>query len=278
MRKISLVSAIMLILSVIACGTPGTPAAGPAVPAAAQATPTSPENTIRFAYRNVSLVTPPFGSNKITAEQLELREQLNPADDVPSFIQIDIREPWDVADENGLYSQVLVYPLADLVQTYPEAGDAAVKLQGIIKQSGEPLPGQLPFWPLQYFSGVIGAQLKSYGRPVLTAQAQLLDFGNGHGIRYVTLLEQQPPRVHRMEGLIYTYQGLTNDGLYYVSVILPIDMPHEDALRHDLENRAELPVPDYAGIAQRLNALAPDQFYLRLGDCDGLIKSLAVSP
>jgi hypothetical protein len=237
------------------------------------ASPSVPENMIRFTYRNVSLITPPFLSNKITAERLELREQLNPADDVPGYIQIDIREPWDVDDENGLYSQVLVYPLGDLVQTYPEAADAAAKLGDILQGAEESLPGELPFWPLVRFSGVIGTPLESPGKPALFTHAQRLDFGSGGGVRYVTLLESQPAKPYKLAGLIYTYQGLTGDGKYYVSVILPISIPHEEAINADLEQLA-----DVNAIAQTLSVLDGDQFQLSLAECDGLVRSLVVGP
>ena len=268
MQKKSSVFLIFVFWALAACSLLGTPS--PAPPA------TSLENTIRFKYRNVSLVTPPFLSNKITAEELDLREQRDPADAVPGFIQIDLREPWDTGYEDGLYSQVLVYPLADLVLAYPQSAAESTKLQNILKQNGQPLPQDLPFWPLTYYSQVSGAPLRSYGTPVFSVQSQRLDFASGHGLRYVTLLDAQPPRQTRMEGLIYTFQGLTDEGQYYVSVILPIDIPHEDTLRVNLENLAKLSVPDYGGIAKALSTLRADQFYLTLADCDGLVKSLVV--
>jgi hypothetical protein len=270
--KSSIWMAIVLCL-MTACGAARTPVH--VTPTASQ---TEAENTIRFTYGNVSLITPPFLSNKITAEQRELREQSTPADDVPNYLQINIREPWDVTDESGLYSQVLVYPLADLVQTHPEAADAVSKLQEILNQPGESLPVELPFWPRTYYSGVIGAPLKSHGQPALYVHAERLDFASGHGVRYMTLLESQPARPTRFDGLIYTYQGLTSDGKYYVSVILPILISHEDAIQNDLEALARLPVPDWNGVAQGLSALGADPLYPSLADCDGLVRSLTVGP
>lgn len=270
MQSKSVMLMMLVMLSTFACGAPAIP-----TPTALPTTAISSENTVRVAYDNVSFVTPPFLTNKVTAEYLALREQRDPADDVPSYIQINIREPWDFTSPEGLYSQVLVYPLADLVQTYPQASDAAASLLGISGQGTEPLPESLPFWPLEYYSGVIGAPLESYGQPMLFAHPQRLDFASGRGVRYLTFLEQQPVRQYPLEGLIYTYQGLTDDGLYYVSVILPILIRSEETFA-TLEGMARQSPPEYGSMAELLNEMADDQFQSTLGEFDGMIESLVV--
>jgi hypothetical protein len=260
------------------------------LPAPQSPTPTLLPYAVPLSYRNVSLVAPPFYTNKVTAENLDLREQRDPADEVPAYVQILIREGngyYDVEDpQHTVYyspaSQILVYPLADLIQTYPQAADAAAGLQVMLGPGDAPLPKELPFWPLVTYSGVVGAPLETLGRPVLTAHRQYIDFGTGRGIRYITLLEQDPPRKARLSGLIYTFQGLTADRMYYVVVILSLGLPDNIPANGEnikvLNTLAAEPAPDYAAIAQALERVTSDKFFLPLEQCDALVSSLAVSP
>lgn len=287
MKRTLISSAVLLSLAagMLACSGQYVPGLGGA------ATPTLAPYSIPITYLNVSLVTPPYYTNKVVAEQADLRDQRSPADDVPVYVRIIIREGDPYIDfrspERSSYyspdSQVLVYPLEDLVQTFPEAAAAAQQLTGMLTPGEAPPPRELPFWPLVTFSGVAGTPLQSFGRPVLTAHRQHVDFGSGRGVRYLTLLEYDPPRPNRMSGLIYTFQGLTNDRKYYVSVIVPLSVddnsPTRTETQQNLENLAEQAVPDYGKIAEALEAVAPDQFgLLSLAECDALVKSLVVSP
>lgn len=58
----------------------------------------------------------------------------------------------------------------------------------------------------------------------LHAQDKYLDFKNGKGVRFLTQFDQAPLPINNFE-LIYTYQGLTADGNFYVAAVLPINHP-----------------------------------------------------
>jgi hypothetical protein len=57
---------------------------------------------------------------------------------------------------------------------------------------------------------------------IFQAQVKFLDFKNGRGIRWLTQLAQYSPPVNNQD-LFYSYQGLTSDGEYWVSVMLPVN-------------------------------------------------------
>ena len=59
---------------------------------------------------------------------------------------------------------------------------------------------------------------------VLNAQVEYLDFKNGRGVRFLTQYDQGPLPINSYE-LFYTFQGLTNDGQYYIAAILPVTHP-----------------------------------------------------
>jgi hypothetical protein len=240
--------------------------------------PALSDNSFRVSYRNISFVTPPYYSNRIIAEQLELAEQASPDVWPPYFEQIQFGEKWDLAETNGIPSLVLVYPVADLTQTYADGARAVSDLRALLQaDQSTPLPQELPFWPLVYYTQVAGAQLASYGRPVLAAHSQYLDFQSGHGVRYLTFLESQPPRLYSTDSLIYTYQGLTSDGGFYVSVMISLFIK-DDSTRTGFQSLAAQNPPDYTGILEELSGLTDEQFQPSLGDCDNLVASLVITP
>ncbi len=101
-----------------------------------------------------------------------------------------------------------VFPMDEFTQASPSSAktafDLGVMLSSRQAQSGDHLP---------FLSVSIEAQ-------TFTAQPKFLSFANGSGIRYLTQYTQgiYPVMNSRM---IYTFQGLTSDGKYYISAVLP---------------------------------------------------------
>lgn len=60
---------------------------------------------------------------------------------------------------------------------------------------------------------------------VMHTSLQYLDFKNGTGLRYLTWFSQGIMPINNYE-LIYTNQGLTSDGKYYVAAVLPVTHPN----------------------------------------------------
>lgn len=60
---------------------------------------------------------------------------------------------------------------------------------------------------------------------VFKAQVRVLDFKSGSGIRWLTELAQYPAAVNNRD-LFYSWQGITGDGNYWVSVMLPVNAPY----------------------------------------------------
>ena len=71
---------------------------------------------------------------------------------------------------------------------------------------------EMPFLPLMNLAQAMHANI------------QYLDFRNGQGLRYLTEFAQGIVPFNNYE-LIYTYQGLTADGKYYVAAVLPLNHP-----------------------------------------------------
>jgi hypothetical protein len=59
---------------------------------------------------------------------------------------------------------------------------------------------------------------------MFNSNVEYLDFENGSGVRFLTQYGQAIYPINN-NGLFYTFQGLTNDGAWYVAMVLPVANP-----------------------------------------------------
>lgn len=121
--------------------------------------------------------------------------------------------------------QVMVYPAKKFAQMSDGAAMLITNLQNILAAQSASPAEPIPFIPLENASQVFHAQEK------------FLSFQNGNGIRYITQFDQAPLPVNNGE-IFYTFQGLTSDGEYYVSVTMPINVDFLPA-----DGQIDSPVP-----------------------------------
>ena len=167
--------------------------------------------------------------------------------------------------------QILVYPIREYAAVNPPAGEVAAKLDAalrVVEASRDSLPF-LPMW--------------NAGQ-VFHARTELLSFQNGKGLRYLTCYAQAMVPIDE-KCLFYTFQGLTQDGLYYVAAVLPVDLPELhttemtslwEALTRDYDPTR------YQGylekIVQTLEIAEGRAFSPDLKQLDALFASLRVTP
>jgi hypothetical protein len=165
---------------------------------------------------------------------------------------------------NSLKPQIFIYPVGDLALANQNAGNVTTDLQDLLqtRQPGE----TLPFLPL------ISA------KQVLHSQVQYLDFKNGKGVRFLTQFNTGIVKINNAQ-LIYTFQGLTNDGRFYVSAILPVthaDLPDtEEVFSQNLADMSGYPAYLTQTTAwldqQPAKSFAPD-----LAKLDALVQSIEI--
>ncbi len=160
--------------------------------------------------------------------------------------------------------QIFVFPVADLAGFNENAGKVATDLQALLqtRQAGDHLPFLPPFNAAQ----------------VMHAQVQFLDFKNGKGVRFVTQFDQAPLPINNSE-LIYTFQGLTSDGKYYVAGVLPVTHPDLPATQQvSTQQAAEL--SDFSAYLTKTVTWLDQQpgasFTPDLAKLDALIQSIEV--
>jgi hypothetical protein len=161
--------------------------------------------------------------------------------------------------------QIFMYPVEELTAANEGAAAVAASLQTLLDAPQE--IENMPLLPL-FNAG-----------QMLHTQVKYLDFQNGQGVRYVTMLSQGLVPVNNYE-LIYTYQGLTNDGRYYVAVILPVhhsDLPPDSSVTSIEPTTYTDDYPAYLeGIINVLNPQPADSFSPNLTALDAMISSLLV--
>lgn len=178
----------------------------------------------------------------------------------------------------GIYlssPQLLIYPVDDYLAMFEETevadgGDRIDALQTLLADRPAEVEQPIPVLP-----GVGEAE------QLLRAQIDYLDFNGGAGIRFVSHYAQDATPIID-DTLVYTFQGLTADGQYYISLFYPIST---DALPDTVEETDA--VEDYDEFLENfdtylqetsrtLNELEPTDFAPDLGDLDAMVESLEI--
>ena len=192
---------------------------------------------------------------------------------------------WDVAPAHTKFSiqnyplqdtflkpEIYVYPAAEYEAANNGAAISLERLRALTSGVGMDVNNDtLPYVP--FFNA----------GQTFVAQTLLIKFQNGSGVRMVTQYDQAYIPVNNHE-VIYHFQGLTNDGKYYVIAIFPIHSVNLPA-----EGNPDLPVPDggvpfnqddpaayFDAITQVMNNAAPESFTPSLATLDALIQSLNI--
>lgn len=197
---------------------------------------------------------------------------------VPAIEQTDQTPYWAVLPEHvevafSDYAQpdsiqmpkIYVYPVSDLTEMNQMAADQVNNLQELlVKKPDLATINPLPFMPL------FNAQAMFY------AQGQYLDFGSGSGIRYLTQYGQAATPVTNQE-LFYTFQGLTDDGAYYVAAVFPVaqsDLP-ADMASADTSFSANFEAY-IQGVQDALTTAASSSFTPNLDDLDNMVSTITI--
>ena len=161
--------------------------------------------------------------------------------------------------------QIFVYPIDELRSANEGAGQVASILQTLLDAPQE--LETMPFLPL-----LNAAQ-------VMHTHVQYLDFQNGTGVRYLTLFSQGILPVNNFD-LIYTFQGITSDGKYYVAAILPVNhssLPADSSITGNEPPEFTNDYPAYLlNTAASLNTQAGSTFTPDLTLLDAMIRSLEI--
>ncbi len=159
---------------------------------------------------------------------------------------------------------IMIFRAAEYAQYTENSASIINEMQSLQYVDGQPLPEKLD--------------------SDFMAQIHAVNFKNGHGVRYLTQVFMNFQTVNNTE-LHYYYQGITDDGQYYVQAVLPINAPF---LAADGDPNGPLPtdgIPfngdDFPGylnaVAQKLNSTDTFSFTPYLEHLDAMIESMQVT-
>jgi hypothetical protein len=199
---------------------------------------------------------------------------------VPAYTEPDA-PPWDLQPEfrqftfegyhhtpnEHTYPQLSVYPVDEFTHLNAEAGKQISSLRDFLDRRLATVEynQDIPFLP-----------------PWNAAQAAAtgiayLDFKNGNGVRFLTQYCQDVCPIQNAF-FFYTYQGLTDDERFYVSLRLPVSIPVLDEQENRIVDQAFIDnYPSYiVDIQGKLDAQAGSSFTPELSLLDAIVFSLLV--
>ncbi len=171
---------------------------------------------------------------------------------------------------------ILVYPAQEYAAVNEGAGMSIARLQAILNGSAAPTADNLPAVP-SFNAGQLFA-----------AQIQLIQFHNGMGVRFLTVYGQYYATANNHD-LFYQFQGLTDDGKYYIIAILPASHPllAFDSNPETAPPAGGIPFPGYDNenavvkyyneVVSLLNSADPESFYPALLQLDALMRSIQIA-
>lgn len=159
--------------------------------------------------------------------------------------------------------QIVVYPVADLVAINPSAAQVVASLQTLLQSPQEVTV--LPYLPMVNMNQTFHSNL------------QYIEFKNGSGLRYLTEFGQGIVPVNNFE-LLYTFQGLTHDGKYYIAANFPVNhpsLPADSAITGNEPLEFSNDFNAYIqNVAQSLNIQASNSFIPDLTLLDAMMSSV----
>ncbi len=217
----------MLAAIVAGCGSaptspaPSTPASptavsqGTTVATAVPPTPTASKD-VAISANGVDLVIPSGLGTGVKAEVIpEIIENINGAawDVAPVHYKFTLLGYPLAAGQSNFDPIVLVYPAKEYLQVRPVAASSLDLLRAYLSAPATPVTRYtLPSIP--FFNALL----------TMVSNAKTVAFQGGSGVRALTFYSQAPSAVTN-DYLFYQYQGLSNDGLYYIIAILPVTAP-----------------------------------------------------
>jgi len=167
--------------------------------------------------------------------------------------------------------RLLVYPVDRFQELLPDALQRRTSDLETLISGGALSSREMPFLPplpmqQTFFSHV-----------------RLMSFKGGQGVRFITDYNESPHPISNST-ILYTFQGLTDDRMYWVAVTLPISSPilPADADFDSLPGgySSESWFQDYgsyvSGVKDALEAQGPGSFFPAIRILDGLVESITL--
>jgi hypothetical protein len=167
---------------------------------------------------------------------------------------------------------IQIYPVQEYININPHSVEK-INMLNTFLQTQPANPESMPFLPTWNAAQIVYLQV------------DYLTFQNGAGVRYLSQYGQSFWPINNHD-LFYTFQGLTNDGQYYISAVFPISHPSlpvdGQAYSGDINafglGEGENFTNYLAGIKAQIDSQADESFTPSLTRLDAIIGSLSILP
>jgi hypothetical protein len=242
--------------------------------------------------RNISLSYDPKLTSSVgtgTVPAVPISDQVMFAESHPAYAQIRFMgflNGWiydlPIYAENRV-AQVMVFRISD----FSGYGDGS--LQGFVNQSlaltdhlQNGVDADHCAQPLADYESALPFLPWTNSKQAFCAQPKLVDFVGGEGLRYLTYYAQDPSPALESQ-IFYTFQGITDDGQFYVSAFFPIQtgiFPTEPPSCPKCGDPGYDPFVEWTATLTKqlnqVNAQSEDTFSPSLLVLDELIRSITI--
>jgi hypothetical protein len=278
MYLLSILSILLLACTISTTATPQTPATIPATtePPTATELPTATEppaaTELPLSQANVTchelaLFMDPALASGFNCETVPASTE--GMEMYPQYTRLTLQGY--ILSDKFFTAHISIYSIKDYTNLLPDNIPADVAALKALIGGGSTGDKGLPFLP--YFNA---------GQEFF-AQYKVISFESGNGIRFLTQYSQYFDPINNHE-LFYTLQGLTGDGKYWISAILPITNPILPADGNTLPNGQSQEefgnnfTIYMADLTNQLNGQPAESFSPGIGLLDSLIASIRVQP
>ena len=230
----------------------------------AELPPTETEEALEpdIIFQGVSFAYDDSLADTVNAESIPGEGEPNDPWSIPDHIRFTFSS-WVLVDA---YHEptIRIFPVAEFQTINPFIGDRLNGLQDAINAQD-----------LEH-EGIIVAEFFNAAQ-FLLSQAEFIEFKNGNGVRFISQYGQAAYPIG-WPHMFYTFQGFTENGQYYISVILPVNhpsLPHPDDVVLDtafFDNFMNYAVE----METQLSGEIPDSFAPSLRLLDEVVESIRI--
>ncbi|MBI5953291.1 MAG: hypothetical protein HY865_16675 [Chloroflexi bacterium] len=241
-------------------------------------TPLPPSNTdTAVTFSPLSLILPREVANGASGIDLPRVDGDDAAwwQKTPGHLQVMLDDYYLLQGKSN-QPRIYVYPAQAYAELVPAAFESLHRLNNILYDPNTVSTDQLPSIP--FFNA----------QQVFASNIQIIAFQNGRGVRFLTEYAQYPASANNSD-LLYHFQGITDDGEYYIIALLPITAP---ILAETSDGGAPLPASGnpypyfadpnadmevyYSAVTALLNGTSPDTFFPTISQLDALMQSMQI--
>jgi hypothetical protein len=257
---------------------PGEPATQ--VPATAVSTSQPPSFAeLTATYGVLTLIVPPGIATGASGSDIARLDSSDAAwwQKTPGHLLVSLSDYYVLQGKSKL-PQIYVFPAQAYAELVPAAFESMHQLNNLLDPGASIRADGLPAVP--FFNE----------KQAFASNIQLLAFQNGHGVRFLTEYAQYAVSANNSD-LFYEFQGLTDDGAFYIVAVLPTTSP---LLAETNDGGAPLPPGGiaypyfadpaadmqayYNAVTTLCNNASPDSFLPAIGQLDLLIHSMRIGP